>query len=60
MKTRWAVLALVAVVAAVMFVRAVVAVGNGEFSTVGRQVGVGAIVLVFGVSLVRRWDRVGR
>jgi len=60
METRWAVLALVLVVTAVMVVRGIVAIQNGAFGTVGRQVGVGAIVLTFGVALVRYWDRVGR
>jgi len=60
METRLAVLTLVAVVTGVMAVRAVVAVQNGEFGTVGRQVGVGLIVLAFGVALVRNWDQVGR
>lgn len=60
METRWAVLALVVVVTAVMMVRGIVAVQNGEFGTVGRQLGVGAIVFTFGVALVRYWDRVGR
>jgi len=60
MKTRLAVLVLVAVVTAVMVVRGVVAVQNGELGTVGRQMGVGAVVLAFGVALVRYWDEVGR
>ena len=60
MRTRSAVFVLVAVVTLIMVVRAVVAVRNGEFGTVGRQVGVGAIVLGFGVALVRYWDDVGR
>jgi len=60
METRRAVLLLVAVVTAVMVVRAVVAAQNGAFGTVGRQAGVGAIVLAFGVALVRYWDQVGR
>jgi hypothetical protein len=60
METRWAVLALVAIVTAVMTIRGAVAIQNGEFGTVGRQLGVGAIVLTFGVALVRYWDHVGR
>jgi hypothetical protein len=60
METRHAVLALVFVVAAVMVVRGVVAVRNGEFGTVGRQAGVGAIVVGFGVALIRHWEHVGR
>lgn len=60
METRHAVLALVMTVTAVMLVRAAVALQNGAFGTVGRQVGVGAIVCVFGLALVRKWERVGR
>ena len=59
METRWAVLALVLIVTAVLLVRGVVAVGNGEFGTVARQLGVGAVVFAFGISLVRYWDNVG-
>jgi len=36
MDTRWAVLALVGLVTAVMTVRGIVAIQNGEFGTVGR------------------------
>ncbi|MEF8829086.1 MAG: hypothetical protein V5A49_08620 [Haloarcula sp.] len=60
METRRAVLLLVGVVTAVMMIRGVVAIQNGAFGTVGRQLGVGAIVLAFGVALVRYWDQVGR
>jgi hypothetical protein len=60
METRRAVLALVVIVTAVMVVRSIVAVRNGEFGTVGRQAGVGAIVLGFGIALVRHWEHVGR
>lgn len=60
MQTRHAVLALVSVVATVMAVRTVVAIGNGEYGTVGRQVGVGGIVLAFGIALYRNWETVGR
>jgi hypothetical protein len=60
MDTRWAVFALVVVVTAVMIVRGIVGIQNGEFGTVGRQFGVGTIVFAFGVALVRYWDRVGR
>ncbi|MFC7078099.1 hypothetical protein [Haloarcula halophila] len=60
MEIRWTVLALVVVVTAVMMVRGIVAVQHGEFGTVGRQLGVGAIVFAFGVALVRNWHRVGR
>ena len=48
------------IVTAVMAVRGIVAIQNGEFGTVGRQFGVGAIVFTFGIALVRYWDRVGR
>ncbi|WP_176450662.1 hypothetical protein [Halorubrum ezzemoulense] len=59
METRHAVLALVALVTVVMTVRAVVAGLDGDFGTVGRQVGVGGIVLAFGVALYRNWESVG-
>lgn len=59
METRQAVLALVLLVTTVMLVRGVVAILNGDIGTVGRQAGVGAIVLAFGVTLVRHWDEVG-
>jgi hypothetical protein len=59
METRRAVLLLVVVVTAVMITRGLVAIQNGEFGTVGRQLGVGAIVLGFGVALVRHWEQVG-
>ena len=59
METRHTVLALVALVTLLMTVRAVVAVRAGDFGTVGRQVGVGGIVLAFGVGLYRNWDAVG-
>jgi len=60
METRRAVLLLVGIVTAVMLVRGVVAIRNGEFGTVGRQFGVGAVILAFGVALVRHWEQVGR
>ena len=60
METRRAVLLLVVVVTAVLLVRGAVAFGNGEFGTVGRQLGVGAVVFAFGVALARHWDRVGK
>ena len=59
METRHAVLALVALVTTVMAVRAVVAGLDGDFGTVGRQVGVGGVVLAFGVGLYRNWEAVG-
>ncbi|SDY11472.1 hypothetical protein [Halobellus clavatus] len=59
METRSAVLTLVTVVTLVMLVRAVVAVADGDFGTVARQVGVGGIVLAFGVALYRNWESVG-
>jgi len=59
METRRAVLVLVLVVTAVLLVRGAVALGNGEFGTVGRQLGVGAVVFAVGVALARYWDRVG-
>ncbi|MFC5279229.1 hypothetical protein ACFPM1_10755 [Halorubrum rubrum] len=59
MKTRHAVLALVALVTLVMTVRTVVAGLTGNVGTVGRQVGVGGIVLAFGVALYRSWDSIG-
>jgi len=59
METRHAVLALVALVTLVMAVRAVVAGLSGDFGTVGRQVGVGGILLAFGTGLYRNWDSVG-
>ena len=52
-------LALVALVTLVMTVRAVGAGLDGDFGTVGRQVGVGGIVLAFGVALYRNWESVG-
>ncbi|MDT3437189.1 hypothetical protein [Haloarcula sp. 1CSR25-25] len=55
--TRRAGLVLV-VVTAVVNVRGVVAVQNGRFGTVARQLG--AIVFAFGVTLVRYWDHAGR
>ena len=54
METRRAVLLLVVVVTAVLLVRGAVAFENGEFGTVARQLGVGAVVFVFGVALARR------
>jgi len=60
MEARRAVLVLVMVVTGVMIVRGIVAVWNGEIGTVGRQVGIGAVVLAFGVALVRDWDQVGQ
>lgn len=60
METRHAVLALVVVVTTVMLVRGAVALRNGAYGTVGRQLGVGAIVCIFGLALVRNWDQVGR
>ena len=59
METRHAVLTLVALVTAVMAVRAVIAGLDGDFGTVGRQVGVGGIVFAFGVALYRNWESVG-
>jgi hypothetical protein len=59
METRHAVLLLVAAVTVGMAVRAAVALQNGEFGTVGRQVGVGAVVLAFGAALYRRWETLG-
>ena len=59
METRHAVLALVALVTTVMAVRAVIAGLNGDFGTVGRQVGVGGIVFAFGAALYRNWESVG-
>ncbi|WP_049908590.1 hypothetical protein [Halorubrum distributum] len=59
METRHAVLALVALVTTIMAVRAVFAGLDGDFGTVGRQVGVGGIVLAFGVALYRNWESVG-
>jgi hypothetical protein len=59
METRTAVLALVALVTLVMTVRGVIAGLSGDVGTVGRQVGVGGILLAFGVALYRNWDSVG-
>ncbi|AZQ15276.1 MULTISPECIES: hypothetical protein [Halorubrum] len=59
METRHAVLALVSLVTLVMTVRAVVAAVAGDVGTVGRQVGVGGILLAFGVALYRNWDSIG-
>jgi hypothetical protein len=59
MDTSSAVLTLVGVLTAVMTVRAVVAAARGDFGTVGRQVGVGGILLAFGIGLYRNWDSVG-
>jgi len=59
METRHAVLALVALVTLVMTVRGVIAGLSGDVGTVGRQVGVGGILLAFGVALYRNWDSVG-
>ena len=59
METRHAVLALVALVTLVMAARAVIAGLSGDFGTVGRQVGVGGILLAFGVALYRNWDSIG-
>jgi hypothetical protein len=59
METRHAVLALVSLVTLVMTVRAVVAAFAGDVGTVGRQVGVGGILLAFGVALYRNWDSIG-
>jgi hypothetical protein len=59
METRHAVLALVALVTLVMTVRGIIAGLSGDFGTVGRQVGVGGILLAFGVALYRNWDSVG-
>jgi hypothetical protein len=59
METQYAVLALVALVTLVMTIRGVIAGLSGDFGTVGRQIGVGGIVLAFGVGLYRNWDSVG-
>ena len=59
MGTRHAVLALVALVTLIMAVRAVLAGLDGDFGTVGRQVGVGGIIFAFGVGLYRNWESVG-
>jgi hypothetical protein len=56
METRDAVLALVGLVTAVMAVRAVVALTMGDVGTVGRQIGVGGVILAFGIGLYRRWN----
>ncbi|MEZ3118013.1 hypothetical protein RYH80_19015 [Halobaculum sp. MBLA0147] len=42
-----------------MSVRAIVAAAAGDFGTVGRQIGVGGIVVGFGVALYRNWNSVG-
>jgi len=59
METRHAVLALVLLVTSIMAVRGAVAIANGDFGTFGRQVGVGGIVLAFGVAIYRQWDQIG-
>jgi hypothetical protein len=59
METRHAVLALVLVVTMIMALRGVFAVLVGDLGTFGRQVGVGGIVLAFGVALYRSWDDLG-
>jgi hypothetical protein len=59
MDTRRVVFVLVCLVTAIMAIRGFVALQNGEFSTVGRQLGVGVIVFIFGIALVRRWDEIG-
>jgi len=56
METRDVVLALVGLVTAVMTVRAVVALNAGDVGTVGRQIGVGGVILAFGIGLYRRWN----
>lgn len=60
METRWTVLVLVVILTAILAVRGVVAIQNGAYGTVGRQMGVGTIVFAFGVALVRHWGQVGR
>jgi hypothetical protein len=59
METRHGVLALVLVVTALMLGRGLVALTRGDVGTVGRQLGVGAVLLVFGLALVARWDEIG-
>jgi hypothetical protein len=59
METQRTLLVLIALLTAIMILRAVVAATNGNFGTVGRQIGVGSVILAFGVGLVRYWDRIG-
>ncbi|MFD1597731.1 hypothetical protein [Halobellus rarus] len=59
MDTRHAVLVLVLVLTAVMTIRGIVAAASGDIGTVGRQVVVGALLLVFGIGLYRRWTHLG-
>ncbi|MFC7132445.1 MULTISPECIES: hypothetical protein [Salinibaculum] len=59
METRHLVLSLVVILTGILAVRGVVALSAGEFGTVARQAGVGAIVLGFGVGLYRNWETLG-
>ncbi|MFB6293460.1 MAG: hypothetical protein ABEH60_04280 [Halonotius sp.] len=59
MDARRGAFALVTLVTAIMAIRGLVAFRNGDLGTVARQVGVGSIVLVFGLALVRHWDEIG-
>ena len=59
MDARRGAFALVTLVTAIMAIRGLVAFRNGDLGTVGRQLGVGGIVLAFGIGLVRHWDDIG-
>ena len=59
METRHAVSTPVAVVCGLMALRGVVALAAGDLGTVARQVGVGAVLAVFGVAVARNWDTLG-
>jgi hypothetical protein len=59
MDARRGAFALVTLVTAIMAIRGLVAFRNGNLGTVGRQLGVGGIVLAFGIGLVRHWDDIG-
>jgi hypothetical protein len=59
METSQAILALVLLVTLVMVFRASVAALSGDIGTVGRQIGVGGILLAFGVALYRNWENIG-